>query len=444
MNEWHEAEQRVERAQRLCETQRWAEALGELEAAIAINPENAGWHAQRGCLLEELGRTEDAVAAFERSLELESDDPEVTMALSIALSSLGRKARALALLESLAARHADFEPAYCQRIKILAEVGAHELAEQVFYLAQQVNEDCPDCFFHMGESLCAREQHERALYCWKKVIELEPHYFGVHRKIADLHRNVGRIDDAKEHFLSELRLDPGNTDLLCELGEMALEAQDVQGASARFNYVLELDPTIAQAELALARIRRTTGDHAQAIEHFCSAIELEDELKKDPVICVELADSYFQTNQLTDARAELERTLELHPNLPSALKLLGRCLLALERPGDAADCFRRRLAHESDDSESKYLLGVSLLRHGKHEAGLGHFLELLAKHPTSAPCLFHVASAYVDLNRFGEARSIVRKASQLHPKHPEFKEIGRRCGFARQFAGWLRGLTSKS
>ena len=38
MNEWFEAEQRIERAQELTESQRWAEALAELEAALAINP----------------------------------------------------------------------------------------------------------------------------------------------------------------------------------------------------------------------------------------------------------------------------------------------------------------------------------------------------------------------------------------------------------------------
>jgi len=58
MNDWLEAEQRVERAQQLSESHRWAEALTELDAALAIHPTNALWHAQRGYLLEELDRTD--------------------------------------------------------------------------------------------------------------------------------------------------------------------------------------------------------------------------------------------------------------------------------------------------------------------------------------------------------------------------------------------------
>ena len=95
MNDWLEAEQRIERAQEFSESQRWEEALAELEAALAINPSVAIWHAQRGYLLEELDRPADAVPAYERALELEPGDPDVAMALAVALTRLRRYARAL-------------------------------------------------------------------------------------------------------------------------------------------------------------------------------------------------------------------------------------------------------------------------------------------------------------------------------------------------------------
>ena len=64
MGDWLEAEQRVERAHLLSESQRWTEALAELDAAIAINPNSAPWHAQRGLILEELDRCGEAVQAY--------------------------------------------------------------------------------------------------------------------------------------------------------------------------------------------------------------------------------------------------------------------------------------------------------------------------------------------------------------------------------------------
>ena len=64
MNDWFEAEQRVERAQQLSESHCFAEALSELDVALSINPNNALWHAQRGYLLEELDRTAEAEKGF--------------------------------------------------------------------------------------------------------------------------------------------------------------------------------------------------------------------------------------------------------------------------------------------------------------------------------------------------------------------------------------------
>ena len=78
MGDWFEAEQRLERTQQLFESQRWAEALAELEAALSINPGKASWHAQHGFLLEELDRLEEAVGAYTRSLELEPGHQRLT------------------------------------------------------------------------------------------------------------------------------------------------------------------------------------------------------------------------------------------------------------------------------------------------------------------------------------------------------------------------------
>ena len=102
MNDWFEAEQRIERAQQLSESLRWAEALAEIDAALAINPHNAAWLAQRGCILEELDRVEDAAEAYRASLALDEGDRDVAVALGMVLARLGRLANALEVFGKLA------------------------------------------------------------------------------------------------------------------------------------------------------------------------------------------------------------------------------------------------------------------------------------------------------------------------------------------------------
>src|SRR6478672_4747647 len=122
MNDWNDAERRVERAQELFEQHKWQEALEELRAATSINPYNASWFFNIGLTLDELGRFEEALRTFER---LESLDPT-------------------------------FEPSYCGRILTYTELGEHDRAEEMFYLARLYKEHCDDCFYNMGISLSAR------------------------------------------------------------------------------------------------------------------------------------------------------------------------------------------------------------------------------------------------------------------------------------------------
>ena len=73
-NDWSDAERRVERAQELFEQRKWHEALEELRAATNINPYNAAWFFNIGLTLDELGRTDEAIEAYEQALLIDPDD----------------------------------------------------------------------------------------------------------------------------------------------------------------------------------------------------------------------------------------------------------------------------------------------------------------------------------------------------------------------------------
>jgi len=80
----------------------------------------------------------------------------VVVALGAVLSREGRYAPALKIFENLARLRPDYEPAYCHRVSIYAELGKHEQAEEMFYLAQELDKDCPHCFVHIATSCFLR------------------------------------------------------------------------------------------------------------------------------------------------------------------------------------------------------------------------------------------------------------------------------------------------
>ena len=77
MSDWFEAERRAERARELFETDRFEEALEELQAAIELNPYNASWHANKGVILDSMERFDDAIEAYLSAHDLEPNDVDI-------------------------------------------------------------------------------------------------------------------------------------------------------------------------------------------------------------------------------------------------------------------------------------------------------------------------------------------------------------------------------
>ncbi len=421
MNDWLEAEQRVERAQQLSESHRWEEALAELDAALLVQPANALWHAQRGYILEELDRTADAAEAYRRSHELDGDDREVALALGATLARLGRMGAALQVFETIAQKQPDFEPAYCHRVYIYAELGRHDQAEEMFYLAQQIDDECPDCFFYLGGSLAARGQHDRAIYCWERVLDFEPSYIGVNSRIARAYRAKGDRANAREYLLRELREDAGNVDLLFELADLAVESGQVAAASAKLEHILELDPQHAPARLALARIWLRCGQPGKALASIEGLEAITDgESENNQGECNALAgEAMFQLGRFGEARTRLESAVAAGITDVRTLMLLGDTLLALNKATEAGDRFRNLLSIDAHNPIAHHKLGICLLKTGSASAALDHCLSAIGECPGFGGAMFSAAIAHLRLGQWRKARQMLGRAElALEDKGP--------------------------
>lgn len=441
MNDWFEAEQRSERAQQLFESQQWAEALSEIDAALTINPNNATWHAQRGFLLEELDRCEDSVEAFTTSLALEPGDRDIATVLAIALIRLKRYARALEVLEEVARLHPSYEPAYCHRIAAYAELGLHDQAEQMFYMAQELNAACPHCFYHIGMSLIARGEIERAIYCWEKVQEFDPNYMGVNRQMARACRANGQLERARGYFLNELRHDPGNTDLLFELAELALESGQVATAAAKFAQILELDPEHTEARFSLGKVWLLRRQPKRALACFEAIPGMKEGTTGLPGFSQKVGEALYRLERCKEACEHLQMATEEDPDNPGIQILLGNCLLAVGEPMDSADCFRRVLAADPGNPFALHNLGVSLFQLGRHQAGLEHCLKAIREKPDYVTAMHNAAIACVHMAKWTEARSVLRHALEVEPDNEGLRRLSKRLWRLRlrHHASWLLG-----
>jgi tetratricopeptide (TPR) repeat protein len=403
MNDWFDAEQRAERSQQLSESRRWAEALAEIDAALQVNPSNVAWVAQRGFLLDQLEQFDDAIEAYKSLLEDDPDDREVLLALGIDLERVGRLAESSETFQRLTSAFPDFEPGFCFQILLYAELEQHDKAEEMFYLAQQLREDCPNCFYHMGISLAERGDFERAIFCWRRVLDIDPEFENIRGQMARAYRAMNDQDRAVEWYLTAIREDPGDTELHYEMGHLLAESEDWSRAAAKFRQVIELEPDHVDGHFALAEVLLLSGEAESALELLKQVGAFDEQY---PGLELRLGSACLKLGRHKDARKHLDRAVEEAPT-SEALMLLGNCLLWLQKPAIAADQFRRVIAIDERVPNAHHNLGVCCFLTGEHEAGIKHCRRALELKPDYILAVVKLVLAYERLGRFAEVREMI-------------------------------------
>jgi tetratricopeptide (TPR) repeat protein len=208
MNDWTRAERHAQRAQQYFKHGQWNRALAELRAAVRVNPHQSDWHFGMGMALEALQRHEEALDCFQRVLTLRGEDEPTLEHLGVNLIQVGRCREAVDVLAQLALLNPQCEAAYCYRILAHAMLDEHDQAEQMFYMARLLRDECPRCYEHIAQSLAAREMLDKAIWCWQRVLRLEHEHPDANLHLAHLLWQRGQRQRARMHFLEQIHREP--------------------------------------------------------------------------------------------------------------------------------------------------------------------------------------------------------------------------------------------
>ena len=444
MNDWNDAERRVEKAQELFEQRRWAEALEELRPATSINPYNGGWFFNIGLTLDEMERFEEAIDAYNRAIEIDANDLQAMQHLGIDHHRVGNFHEALKIFERMQPIDPSFEPSYCHRIMTYGELGEHENAEEMFYLARLYKEHCPHCYYNMGCSLPDRGLFDKAIYCWQKTLDLDEDYPEVQVRIAEAFWGKGELESARQHYLMGLRQDPGNTETLLDLGELLSEMGRDRGSRRK------IPPGDRTGSRRPGRLflpwpmADAAGSDADAAEAFAHVLQLDPTY---PAAHLRLGELYpaARTTSSGPASIFVPKCL-LRPQDPrcddgSGLPP-GRYRISTARPSPASSGWFRSQPEESArvaKSGRRPIPHRTLRRrHRKQLPGVGTRLR------EYAPPIYNLALAYERIGEYSEAMHWVRRGLKDSPERQPVRSIAIAqsgcCRIIRRWWGALRKL----
>jgi len=441
---YDKAERKAHKAFELYEDGKMSQALDELETALEINPTNSSWHFDKALTLDAISRFDDAIREFEAALELSPDDLEILNSLAVDYTRTGQYDLAIDTFEHMQELDSTFEPGYCNRIITYTEMGLHDLAEQMFYLAQQIKPDCALCYYNIGNSLFARGEYKKAIRCWLRTAELDATHPQINYRIAQAYWSDGQSEQSREHFLIELRINPGDIDVIFDFGLFLLGRGDIESAKEKFNRILELNPDFAAALFYLGEIAFNGGDSERAAELYNLALQ-KDKTLRGP--CFRLAQNALMKGQETEAGDYLVCEMKLALEDAVTLVSMGSMFLEIGDLGCATHCLLGAVDVDCASADAYYYLGViSALKEEFDDAAelFSHALDIRDDH---VPTLRDSAYVCMELGKLTEAAQRIKKARALDPADPQLKKLSRKVTLARlktRAAGLLRRCEIRS
>jgi tetratricopeptide (TPR) repeat protein len=326
----------------------------------------------------------------------------------------------------------------------------HDLAEQMFYLAQQINPDCALCYYNIGNSLFARGQYKKAVRCWLRTAELEPGHPQINYRIAQAYWAHGDIMRTKEYFMAELRNNPGDVDVIFDYGLLLIELGNIESAKEKFHRILELREDFAPALFYLGEIAYNSGDCQRAIELYNQALQKNRNLLGP---YYRLAQYALNKNRKTYVKTYLLTELQLQPDDTEVLVSMASMFLAISlesedkrqnrqsaKGGPSADsdldyatnCLLQAVDINRRNADAYYYLGITSALKGQLEEAEEFFSQALDINDKHIAALRDSAIVYLFMNKAAYALDRINKAKALAVDDYNIKMLHHRIWMAEK------------
>ncbi len=404
-------------------------AQGNLDGALAIyqqleqrSPKNSQTPLLRGLVLAQQGKSADARAAFERAFELAPDSPT-----------------ALEQLVNLHLKDKTY-PAAVERVE--AEIAKNpKLAGNGQLLLAKI--------------ALAREDKNQAEIHLKKAIELMPDAAAAYFLLAGIYSRTNQQDKALAQLNEIINRDPKQTTAIMLASVMKDQKGDYAGAREGYEKMLALNPRSAVAlnNLAYLQAERFNDlDKAQELAQKARQVlpndpqgadtlgwilyrkhqypralgllrEAAEKRPGDAEIQYHLGLMHYMMGEETEAKAALERSLQLEPEskwkdqVHEALNVLA---IDAGRTGpEAKAALDKALAQHPDDPVALARLALMQEREGKVDQAIATLETANKANPANVSVLTSLARLHSTAKHSAQALEYAKAARRLAPEDPE-------------------------
>jgi tetratricopeptide (TPR) repeat protein len=307
----------------LFELDKFDEAIACYDKALEIDPKNAAAHGNMGMSLDGLGKYPEAIDCFDRALEIVPNDGGLLSQKGGSLNRLGKYRESIICYD----KAIEFDP---------------KIATSWSFKA---------------DALVRLDKFDESIICFDKALEIEPNDGKVWEYKADILFELGKFEEAITCYDKALEIDPKDNVSWKRKGMALHHVHRYAQAITCFDKAIEIEPNQEDVEVWKGR----TLDH---LEKFEEAITCYDKiLEINPNSADVLSMKGCSLNRLEKYAESIDyfdKAIEIDPNHADAWTWKGYALDYLEKFNDAITCFDKAIEIDPNQTEAQTFKDITL------------------------------------------------------------------------------------
>jgi tetratricopeptide (TPR) repeat protein len=343
-----------------------------------------------GYAYQQLGNQPNAIAAFERALQVNPSCAYAHTRIGCYLANIGQYQPALdsllraSRIEPRYEEHRDYlltlGSAYAHLNLMTESLAAYEKAHHLFPSDVEVT-------YNYGWALCRAEKFAEAEQLLRAAISLEPGRVDAHYDLAVSLGAQNKWKEAAHEFRETIALNPKRSDAYCGLGTAHKELQEFKEALTPLKEAIRISPNNPDAYAQIGVVYSELHEWEAAVE---AGSKLRQLVPNDEIGFWLMSSAYAELECYDRAIEVTEANLRYNPNSLPAIEGLGYIYLKSGKFAEAIPVYKRAIAmHPRTDYLHAQLaesyLGVGDIAGAKEELGIleslnESFAEELRKH----------------------------------------------------------------
>ena len=329
----------------LIQLQRYEEALATYEKAIDIKPDYPQALSGQGKALFQLKKYQESLTAYDKAIQIQPNYLEAWTNRGFVLVRLKRYSEAIATVDKALQLKNDDPKIWQLKGDIFIKNNQYNDAVKAYEQGINFQADNPELWYKKGTALQNLKQYEEAITTYKKTVELKPDHELAWYNLGNCLVNLNRYEFALQAYDQAVQYNPNNSAAWLSRSNILMTLRRYPEAIDSFSQVIKTNPQQYQAWYnrgwALHQVKR----YPEAIESYKKAINLKG---NDHLVWYNLGNTQYNLQKYQEAIASYNKAIRYQPNHYQSWYSKGNALLNLQQYPQAIASYDKAIEYKPD------------------------------------------------------------------------------------------------